>query len=283
MTSVGEKIEALEKGAVAVIGIPLDENSSYLRGAALGPPRIREALHSGSSNMMTESGTDLKKVSGWVDVGDMELPRGNHAFQEIERIISGILSHEVRVLSLGGDHSITYPIIKAYVRKFRPLTIMQIDAHPDTYDVYEVNRLSHACPFARIMEEGLADRLVQIGVRTINPHQREQARRFGIEVIEMKDWPSEIRPALKGPVYLSLDLDGLDPAFAPGVSHHEPGGLSTREVLRIVQALPRELVGADIVEFNPSRDSVGITAMVAAKFYKEFVGLMLGPMPAQKS
>ena len=283
MTSAGKKIEALEKGAVAVIGIPLDENSSFLRGAALGPPRIREVLHSGSSNMMTESGTDLKNASGWSDVGDMELAQGDIAFAEIERTVSAILTRGARILSLGGDHSITYPIIRAYASRFKPLTILQIDAHPDTYNVYDGNRHSHACPFARIMEEELAERLVQVGVRTMNPHQREQAERFGIEVIEMKDWSESKVPKLEGHIYLSFDLDGLDPAFAPGVSHHEPGGLSTRDVLRIVHALPNELVGADIVEFNPSRDPVGITAMVAAKFYKELVSHMLGTAPTQKS
>ena len=283
MTSIDEKIASLPEGIVAVVGIPLDENSSFLRGAALGPPRIREVLLSGSSNMFTELGTDLGKVSGWTDVGDLELTQGLDALNAIEKTMSSLLTHEARILSLGGDHSITHPIIRAFARKHRPLTILHIDAHPDTYDIYDGNRYSHACPFARIMEEKLADRLIQVGVRTMNLHQRQQAERFGIEVIEMKDWSLDKVPTVEGPVYLSLDLDGLDPAFAPGVSHHEPGGLSTRDVLRIVHALPPDLMGADIVEFNPSRDSVGVTAMVAAKFYKELVGHMLEPMSAQKS
>jgi arginase family enzyme len=124
------------------------------------------------------------------------------------------------------------------------------------------------------MEGGLVQRLVQVGIRTPNPHQREQARRFGVEVLEMKDWRGEL-PALEGPLYLSLDLDVLDPAFAPGVSHHEPGGLSVREVLRILQGLEVPLVGADIVELNPLRDVAGVTAKVAAKLYKELVAQML--------
>ena len=275
MGSVKEKIASLGEGSVAVIGFPLDENSSFLRGAALGPPRIREVLLSGSSNMYTEFGIDLGNVSGWTDVGDIELTEGIDALNAIEESVSALLERKVRVLSLGGDHSITHPIVKAYARKHRPLTILHVDAHPDTYDIYDGNRYSHACPFARIMEEGLADRLVQVGVRTMNLHQRQQAERFGIEVVEMKDWAPDRVPILHGPTYLSLDLDGLDPAYAPGVSHHEPGGLSTRDVIRIVHALPEELVGADIVEFNPSRDPVGTTAMVAAKFYKELVGHML--------
>ena len=275
MNSFEEKIQSLQKGAVAVIGIPLDENSSFLRGAALGPPRIREVLLSGSSNMYTELGIDLGKVSGWTDVGDLELGQGMEALNAIRKTMSTLLAREARILSLGGDHSITHPIIKAFAKKYKPLNIMHVDAHPDTYDIYDGNRYSHACPFARIMEVGLAERLVQVGVRTMNLHQRQQAERFGIEVIEMKDWSPNKVPWLEGPTYLSLDLDGLDPAFAPGVSHHEPGGLSTRDVLRIVHALPADLVGADIVEFNPSRDSVGTTAMVVAKFYKELVGHML--------
>jgi len=233
--------------------------------------------------MYTELGIDLGKTPGWTDIGDLELGRGLDALKRIETTVSAILARDTRVLSLGGDHSITLPIMKAHAKKYKPLTILHVDAHPDTYDVYDGNRFSHACPFARIMEEGLAERLVQVGVRTMNLHQRQQAERFGIEVIEMKDWSTDKVPKLEGPIYLSLDLDGLDPAFAPGVSHHEPGGLSTRDVLRIVHALPADLVGADIVEFNPSRDSVGVTAMVAAKFYKELVGHMLRPTPAQKS
>lgn len=283
MNSFEEKIQSLQKGGVAVIGIPLDENSSFLRGAAQGPPRIREVLLSGSSNMYTELGIDLGKTPGWTDLGDIDLGHGLDALKRTETTVSAILARDTRVLSLGGDHSITLPIMRAYSKKYKPLTILHVDAHPDTYDVYDGNRFSHACPFARIMEEGLAGRLVQVGVRTMNLHQRQQAERFGIEVIEMKDWPTDKVPKLEGPIYLSLDLDGLDPAFAPGVSHHEPGGLSTRDVLRIVHALPPELVGADIVEFNPARDSVGVTAMVAAKFYKELVGHMLRPTPAQKS
>jgi arginase family enzyme len=124
------------------------------------------------------------------------------------------------------------------------------------------------------MEGGLVQRLVQVGIRTLNPHQREQARRFGVGVLEMKDWRGEL-PALEGPLYLSLDLDVLDPAFAPGVSHHEPGGLSVREVLRIPQGLEVSLVGADIVELNPFRDVAGVTAKVATKLYKELVAQML--------
>ena len=137
------------------------------------------------------------------------------------------------------------------------------------------NKYPHAYPFARIMEEELAVRLVQIGIRTLNKHQREQADRFGVELHEMKNWSDQIKLEFDGPVYLSLDIDALDPAFAPGVSHYEPGGLSTRQILNIIQKFKGQLVGADIVELNPSRDVNNMTAMVAAKFFKEILDRML--------
>jgi arginase len=125
------------------------------------------------------------------------------------------------------------------------------------------------------MEAGLAARLVQVGIRTANEPQRNHLQRFPVEQLRMKDWAGTFDMAFEGPVYLSVDLDVLDPAFAPGVSHHEPGGLSVREVLRIVQGLRGRLVGADVVELNPSRDRDGVTAMVAAKIVKEIAARML--------
>jgi arginase family enzyme len=153
--------------------------------------------------------------------------------------------------------------------------VLQLDAHPDLYDELDGNRYSHACPFARIMEEGLAGRLLQVGVRTSTPHQREQARRFGVEVVEMRDWRPGHPLRFDGPLYVSLDLDCLDPAFAPGVSHYEPGGFSVRELLAIIRDLPVPPVGADIVELNPRRDPEGVTAAVGAKLLKEILARML--------
>ncbi len=126
------------------------------------------------------------------------------------------------------------------------------------------------------MEEGLAARLVQVGIRTLNAHQQAQAERFGVAMIDMRGWRAGERPVIDGPVYVSLDLDGLDPAYAPGVSHHEPGGLTTREVLELIHALPGPIIGADIVEYNPVRDVSDVTAAVAVKFLKELLGRMLG-------
>jgi agmatinase len=176
-----------------------------------------------------------------------------------------LLKRRLRVISLGGDHSITYPIIRAYGEGYQNLNILHLDAHPDLYDEFDGNQYSHACPFARIMEENKAARLVQVGIRTMDGHQYEQAKRIGVEVIQMKDIGKTGQIKFDGPVYLSLDLDCLDPAYAPGVSHHEPGGMSTREVLGIIRNFKGRLVGADIVEYNPERDLHGMTGMVAGK------------------
>jgi agmatinase len=182
-----------------------------------------------------------------------------------------------RPLFLGGDHFITYPLVRGMARVLAHVTLIQFDAHPDLYDEYESDRLSHACPFARIMEEGLVDKLIQVGIRGANGHLRDQARRFGVEVLEMRALPAKWPAGLAGPIYVSFDLDVLDPAFVPGVSHPEPGGLSTREALRFLDCLPGPVIGADLVELNPLRDVGGLTAVTAAKLVKELAGAMLKP------
>ena len=143
------------------------------------------------------------------------------------------------------------------------------------YDEFEGNRLSHACPFARIMESGLAKRLVQVGIRAMNGLQREQAREFGVEIAEIRGVPAYEKLKAAGPVYVSFDMDTLDPAFAPGVSHREPGGMSVREAVAHLHAIEGEIVGADVVEYNPVRDLGDMTATVAAKIVKEILGQMI--------
>lgn len=218
---------------------------------------------------------DLAQPDALSDAGDLMLPANGAARDLIEQGIAALMARGVRVIALGGDHSVTYPILRAINGRYPSPTILHIDAHADLYDVYDDDRFSHACPFARIMEEGLASRLVQVGIRTLTGHQREQAARFGVEVIDMRAWYAGARPVIDGPVYISMDMDGLDPAFAPGVSHWEPGGLTVREVLDLIQSIGKPIVGADVVEFNPQRDSSGLTAMVAAKIVKEIAGAML--------
>jgi arginase family enzyme len=125
------------------------------------------------------------------------------------------------------------------------------------------------------MESGLAKRLVQVGIRAMNGHQREQAKRFAVEVVEMRGLPAYAKLKAAGPIYISFDMDVLDPAFAPGVSHREPGGMSVREAIAHLHAIEGHIVGVDVVEFNPARDLDGITATVTAKIVKEILGKMI--------
>ncbi len=278
------ELNGLEAGQVALLGVPWDAHSSFLRGPALAPRQIRAALHSGAMNLCAENGYDLGADARWHDLGDLAIPAGDEAaLAAITGTASAVLRRGGRLLALGGDHAVSFPLLRAYGEAHPELTVLHLDAHPDLYDALDGDRLSHACPFTRALEEGRIARLVQVGIRTLNPHQREQARRFGVEVIEMRDWRPGMDLRLAGPLYLSLDLDALDPAFAPGVSHHEPGGFTTREVLGIIQSLPVPLVGADLVEFNPVRDLIGITAALAAKLVKEILAQMLDAIATEGS
>jgi len=256
---------------ITIQGLNWDRKSSFQRGPAKAPELIRKALHSGSMNLYSELGVDIGDGTAVNDAGDF----GIGEYMSIERITANHLNGGGKVFTLGGDHSVAYPVIKAHAARYPKLDILQIDAHADLYDDFEGDKFSHACPFARIMESGLAVRLVQVGIRTLNPRQAAQAERFGVEIHEMRNLDLASIPKFDNPLYLSLDLDGIDPAFAPGVSHHEPGGLTSREVINLIQNLDAKIVGADIVEYNPDRDHEGMTAFLAAKLMKEIIGRMM--------
>ena len=264
-------------GSVAFFGLPTDSNSSFLRGAARAPDLIRKALYSPSRNLCAENGVELTAASGFADLGDLDIAEGRAGADQITAAVSRLLALQLRPIALGGDHSITYPILRSFAAVRDDLTVLQFDAHPDLYDVFDGNRFSHACPFARIMEEKLARRLIQVGIRASNIPQRRQARRFDVQTLHMHSISNSFELQLSGPVYVSIDMDALDPAFAPGVSHPEPGGLSTRQVLDIIGRIRVPIIGVDIVETNPERDLGGLTVMTAAKLLKEIAGCMLAP------
>ena len=265
------KTSTLKSGNIALIGMPFDDHSSFLKGPAKAPPLIIEALESESANYFTEDLMDLANHPDVCWLGNATLKD----YFDIESIIAEILKRGAIPFSMGGDHSITYPILRAMAASYPTLSILHFDAHGDLYDSLGGNRYSHASPFARIMEEGLAQSLIQVGIRTLNDHQQTQVSKFGVKVIDMRNWSPDIDLNLSGPVYLSFDMDVLDPAFAPGVSHHEPGGFTTREVLRMIQKLDLNIVGLDLVEYNPDRDLNGVTAMTAAKIIKELLAKLL--------
>ena len=257
----------------ALLGIAYDKASSYKRGPAEAPPAIRAALASDSTNWWTESLINLGDPGVLEDAGDL-IPGDATVREEIESATRSLLENHRVPIVLGGDHSITYPVVRAF-RERGPLTILHFDAHPDLYPEFQGDRFSHACPFARIMEEGLARALVQVGIRTMSGVQAEQAAAFGVQVVGMEEWEGGWQLETDFPVYLSIDIDVLDPAFAPGVSHPEPGGCSTRRLLSTLQAIRNPVVGADVVELNPRNDPAGLTARVAAKVVKEIASLVL--------
>eukprot|EP00937_MAST-01D_sp_MAST-1D-sp2_P004263 g4263.t1 len=331
-----------------------------MRGPADAPQALRAALHCDSANSFCEQGLDVlfaesdpavPLVSDW---GDLFEPTP----QEVDGAVRAVLDGGLVPVVLGGDHSVTFPTFRALARwrrdrnntdpaRPRPLCIVHFDAHPDLYhELGDLGPLSHASPFARIMEcthahaprwplgdagrataqdsgalqsaAPICDQLLQIGIRTANAHQRAQARRFGVRTLEARHvcsgGASSIGAFLRAhlprnaDVYVSLDLDVLDPAYAPGVSHHEPGGLSTRQVIEGVSALAAgpvgegagagaggcgggiegegedegegegegwRIVGLDVVELNPVRDAAGVTAMAGAKLLRELLGAAL--------
>jgi arginase len=257
--------------AIHMIGLPTDINSSFERGAARSPAVIRQALYSDRGNLSSESGLEIGVDINLVDGGDLPLSNRDVAADDrsINDVVASITKQQAVPLLLGGDHAITYPIVAALAAQRGPLNILHFDAHPDLYADFGGNPRSHASPFARIMEGGHARRLVQLGIRTLNHHCREQAAAFGVEILPMASFDSTQVPVLDGPLYISIDLDGIDPSEAPGVSHPEPGGLRVREVLAAIHKQTAPIIGADIVELNPGRDIGSVTAILAAKLVRE--------------
>lgn len=254
---------------IRLIGLPTDSHSSFLRGAAAGPAAIRAALASEHGNWAAECGVELGTDIPLEDIGDLPLTEGEGDAALIRAAFAQAARDRTVPIGLGGDHMVSFPAVAGLAEVHGPLEILHFDAHPDLYDDFEGDPYSHASPFARIMEAGLARRLVQVGIRTLNRHTRAQAERFGVEIVEMRRFSAEAVPIPGAPLYVSVDLDGFDPAFAPGVSHHEPGGLSVRDVLAVLHRVATPILGADVVELNPARDVNSVTATLAAKLVKE--------------
>lgn len=277
MTDFGGALKKSRNYELAIIGVPFDEKSCFLRGAALGPAAIRAASTGKALNPVTELGVNLEEETVLIDWGDVDTSGDvDKTFERIEVAVREVIQKKAKPIILGGDHSLSYPVMRAFGQKYHHLSILHFDAHPDLYEDLYGDRYSHACPFARIMEEGLATELVQVGIRAATPAQRTKAGQHGVRMVEMKDIGPALKLHFEQPLYISFDLDALDPAFAPGVSHHEPGGLTTRQVIDIIHSLEAEIVGLDVVELNPTRDPSNITAAAAVKIIKEVAGQMVG-------
>ena len=175
----------MNSNSIEVYGVPWDEKSSFMRGCRDAPHKIWDAFNCESANRCSESCTSLAKSEVLRFQGTLPLASGNQVVQEIETAATNIAGAGTLPIFLGGDHAITYPLIKGLQRSYPDLNILHFDAHPDLYDEIHGDRFSHGCPMARIMEEKLATRLVSVGIRTMTPHQRSQADRFGVEIVDM--------------------------------------------------------------------------------------------------
>lgn len=270
-------LESQINSKLVFVGLPDDQQSSYLRGCAQAPNRIREAYDGYSHNSTTDSGIDLSETV--IDLGDWLPESGGHLTVEsyYQKARSLFLAGKIPFFA-GGDHAVTIPIGKALDALEQPIHIVQIDAHPDIYPEMYGSIYSHACVASRLLEYNHIASITQIGIRTMNRVQKEVVDKFSdrLHLFPAREL-SEKLPSLShipmgAPVYLTIDLDGLDPAFAPGVSHPVPGGLSSRQVLNLIQQGHWRLVGMDVVELNPDRDVNNLTAILAGRLLHESMG-----------
>ncbi|MFQ5657500.1 MAG: agmatinase [Candidatus Methylomirabilales bacterium] len=256
---------------VILFGSPLDLTSSFRSGTRSGPRQIREAGEclEDYSFALDRDVRDVKVI----DQGDLELPPGDveQSLTRIEAAAAAALEKGMPLVSLGGEHLITLPLAKAALARHSDLALLQLDAHADLAASYEGKSLTHATVMRRLAELLGPGRIVQMGIRSATAEELafagEQTHLFGkspAEIDQILAWLGE------RPVYLSIDMDVVDPAFAPGVSTPEPGGWSSTELLQVLSRMgDLNVVGMDIVEVCPPYDSSGITATLAAKVLRE--------------
>ncbi len=274
---------------VVIVGVPYDSATSYRSGARFGPRKIREAsaMIWGYHNLHRLKPLEVLRV---VDYGDVEVvpPSITDTYRNIEAEATAILGTGATVLALGGDHSISLPLLRAHARRFGPLAVIHFDSHPDTWDSeYPGQPYSHGTIYRRALEEGLIrpEAYLQIGLRgsTSAASDWDWARERGARVIVMDEATTLGIPALSaamhatasGPVYVTFDIDVADPAFAPGTGTPEVGGFTSQQLLHLVRGLKGlNLVGFDLVEVNPLYDHGDITALLAANVAFEFVALL---------
>ena len=273
------------------VGVPFDIGTSNRSGARFGPRQIRtESALLRPYNMATRAAPfDSLQVA---DVGDVAVNPYNlkESVAIIERSYDEILSHGARPLTLGGDHTIALPILRALFRKYGPVGMVHIDAHADINDAMFGEAIAHGTPFRRAVEEGLLDgrRVVQIGLRGSGyaADDFDWPRAQGFRVVQAEEcWHKSLAPLMTevleqvsgGPVYISFDIDGLDPAFAPGTGTPEVGGLSTAQALEIIRGCRGvDIVGGDLVEVSPPYDPSGNTALTGANMLFEMLCVLPG-------
>lgn len=279
---------------VAVAGVPMDLGVSNRPGARFGPRAVRAIERIGPYHP-TLRGVPQAHARA-ADVGDVPFRSRyslEQSLEDIENYYASFVSHGVRPLSVGGDHSITYPILKALGRE-RPVGLVHIDAHCDTMGAYDGSKFHHGGPFRLAVLDGVLDpeRTIQIGIRGSSNMFWEFSHAAGMRVVYMEEWLERGWTGVAalarevvgtGPVYVSVDVDGFDPAFAPGTGTPEAGGLTAREGLALLRSLAGlDIVGADVVEVAPQYDPTTNTAQLAAQIlFEEFALLALGRLSSE--
>jgi agmatinase len=280
------RIDEVERADVAVVGVPFDSGVSYRPGARFGPAAVREAsrllrpYHPG----LDVAPFDRVQV---VDAGDIAVNpfRIEAAIESIEEAAGAL---DARLVTIGGDHTIALPLLRDAARRHGPVALLHFDAHLDTWDTYFDAQYTHGTPFRRAVEEGLLDTeaLAHVGIRgpLYGKKDLEDDRRLGFGIVTAADvlrrGVDEVVDALRQrigdrPLYVSVDIDVLDPAHAPGTGTPEAGGLTSRELLEILRGLDgANLIGADVVEVAPAYDHAEITSIAASHVAYDLVSLL---------
>ena len=276
---------------VAFVGVPFDIGTSNRSGARFGPRQIRsESCLIRPYNMATRAAPfDSLQVA---DIGDVAINTFNidKSMAIIESAYDDILAQHCKPLTMGGDHTIALPILRSIAKKYGPVGIVHVDAHADINDTMFGERIAHGTPFRRAIEEKLVDpkRMVQIGLRATGyaADDFDWPREQGVRVVPAEDcWYKSLKPLMSevrdqlgvGPVYITFDIDGLDPAYAAGTGTPEIGGLTIHQGLEIIRGCRGlEVVGADLVEVAPAYDTTGNTALTAANLLFEMLCVFPG-------
>jgi agmatinase len=284
-------LDDVGRADIAILGAPFDGGASFRPGARFGPAAIREAavlLRPYNEPLDVSPFAELQ-VADAGDAGPNPLDIVE-AHAAIEARAAELHSSGTRVLGLGGDHSVALPLMRAAAAAHGPLSLLQLDAHTDTWDSYFGSRLSHGTIMRRAAEDGVVDAAasVQIGLRgpLYSADDLPENRALGFATLLARELDEAgvdgalalARERLRSPVYVTVDVDVLDPAFAPGTGTPEPGGLSSRELLAVVRGLAElglDVVAADVVEVSPPYDAGGVTATAAAAVAYDLLGLMV--------
>ncbi|MFX1254736.1 MAG: agmatinase [Promethearchaeota archaeon] len=285
------KTDNIEIANLCVLGLPWDASSSYRKGAHNAPTHIREATTGELYNPIPETGINIVDTWRIYDCGNVDIyaKTATEAREEVYESLKRVFRPSRRFLFLGGDHLATYFSFYSLMKLSGKNTgIIYLDAHPDLYDEYEGNKYSHACVLRRIIDETKInpENIIQVGIRAPTPAQSDYAEKIGIKILSTKEFQANgavqtakiVRNYLSDnldDVYLSIDLDVLDPAYVPGIGNPQPGGLSTRAIIDFIHALQGiKLIAADVVELCPVYDHAGISAFAAAKLIQETLGIM---------